>query len=224
MGGRIRVRRRVPLILLTATLAALTGCSGFLVPAGEGEPPDPTPSASASRPGIVRAGTLPPTPAPGADAPAQGAPAQTGPTSAPPGKCPASGVVVDMGPVETGMMHRAVVLTLTNCGRRPYAVDGYPWVRALGEDGRPLPVKVNQDGSYFGNDPGPKKLLLDPGLTVKSILAWVSTPEGGDLIEGEALAISAGPGLPVRVFPLEGHDIRLMDELNTTAWRTELGG
>ncbi|NEC19522.1 DUF4232 domain-containing protein, partial [Streptomyces parvus] len=161
---------------------------------------------------------------PGADAPSQGAPAQTGPASAPPGTCPRSGVVVDMGPVETAMMHWAVVLTLTNCGRKPYVVDGYPWVRALGEDGRPLPVKVNEDGSYFGSDPGPKKLLLDPGLTVKSILAWVSTPEGGDLIEGDALAISAAPGLPVRIFPLEGHDIRLMDELNTTAWRTELGG
>ncbi|MFE7138824.1 DUF4232 domain-containing protein [Streptomyces sp. NPDC057644] len=219
MNERVRVRRRVRVVLLAATLTALTGCSGFLVPAGEGERPDPAPSAAAPR-----AETLPPTPTPGADAPAYGAPAQTGPTSAPPGKCPASGVVVDMGPVETGMMHRAVVLTLTNCGRKPYAVDGYPWVRALGEDGRPLPVEVNEDGSYFGSDPGPKKLLLDPGLTVKSILAWVSTPEGGDLIEGDALAISAAPGLPTRVFPLEGHDIRLMDELNTTAWRTELGG
>ncbi|MFJ2852883.1 DUF4232 domain-containing protein [Streptomyces rubiginosohelvolus] len=219
MNERVRVRRRVRVALLSATLTALTGCSGFLVPAGEGERPDPTPSASAPR-----AETLPPTPAPGADAPAQGAPAQTGPTAAPPGTCPSSGVVVDMGPVETGMMHRAVVLTLTNCGRKPYAVDGYPWVQALGEDGNPLPVKVNEDGSYFGSDPGPKKLLLDPGLTVKSILAWVSTPEGGDLIEGDALAISAAPGLPVRVFPLEGHDIRLMGELNTTAWRTELSG
>ncbi|WP_408991841.1 DUF4232 domain-containing protein [Streptomyces sp. 1268] len=217
MNERVRVRRRVRVALLTAALTALTGCSGFLVPAGEGERPDPAPSAS-------RAGTLPPAPTPGADAPSRGAPAQTGPASAPPGKCPSSGVVVDMGPVETGMMHRAVVLTLTNCGRKPYAVDGYPWVRALGEDGSPLPVKVNEDGSYFGSDPGPKKLLLDPGLTVKSILAWVSTPEGGDLVEGDALAISAAPGLPVRIFPLEGHDIRLMDELNTTAWRTELGG
>ncbi|MFD4128922.1 DUF4232 domain-containing protein [Streptomyces globisporus] len=219
MNERVRVRRRVRVALLTATLTALTGCSGFLVPAGEGERPDPTPSVPAPR-----AETLPPTPAPGADAPAQGAPAQTGPTAAPPGTCPSSGVVVDMGPVETGMMHRAVVLTLTNCGRKPYAVDGYPWVQALGDDGNPLPVKVNEDGSYFGSDPGPKKLLLDPGLTLKSILAWVSTPEGGDLIEGDALAISAAPGLPVRVFPLEGHDIRLMDELNVTAWRTELGG
>ncbi|WNF26379.1 DUF4232 domain-containing protein [Streptomyces sp. C11-1] len=220
MGERVRIRRRASPVLPAAALLTLTGCSGFLVPAGEGEP-DPTPSTSASRPGGVHAETLPPAPAPGADAPGRGAPAEA-PTSAPPGKCPASGVVVDMGPVETAMMHRAVVLTLTNCGRKPYAVDGYPWVQALGEDGRPLPVKVNEDGSHFGSDPGPRKLLLDPGLTVKSILAWVSTPEGGDLIEGDALAISAAPGLPVRVFPLEGHDIRLMDELNTTAWRTEL--
>ncbi|MEU5371818.1 DUF4232 domain-containing protein [Streptomyces sp. NPDC005951] len=219
MNERVRVRRRGRVALLSATLTALTGCSGFLVPVGEGERPDPAPSASAPR-----AETPPPPPAPGAPAPAQGAPEQPGPTAAPPGTCPSSGVVVDMGPVETGMMHRAVVLTLTNCGRKPYAVDGYPWVQALGEDGNPLPVKVNEDGSYFGSDPGPKKLLLDPGLTVKSILAWVSTPEGGDLIEGDALAVSAAPGLPVRVFPLEGHDIRLMDELNTTAWRTELSG
>ncbi|MFI1934954.1 DUF4232 domain-containing protein [Streptomyces sp. NPDC020330] len=218
MGVCVRVRRQASAVLLAATLTALTGCSGFLVPAGEGEEREPAPSASPPRSGIVRAETLPPTPAP-----AYGDTAQTAPTSAPPGKCPASGAVVDMGPVETGMMHRAVVLTLTNCGREPYAVDGYPSVRALGEDGRGLPVKVNEDGSYFGGDPGPKKVLLDPGRTVKSILAWVSTPEGGDLIEGDALEISAAPGLPARVFPLEGHDIRLMDELNTTAWRTELG-
>ncbi|MFF8552364.1 DUF4232 domain-containing protein [Streptomyces sp. NPDC015501] len=219
MNGRGgRVRGRVPAVLTGAATVVLTGCSGFLVPAGEGERPEPAPSASAPRSGIVRAETLPPAPAP-----AHGAPVRPGPTAAPAGKCPASGVVVDMGPVETAMMHRAVVLTLTNCGREPYAVDGYPGVRALGEDGRPLPVKVNEDGSYFGGDPGPKKVLLDPGDTVKSILAWVSTPEGGDLVEGDALAVSAAPGLPGRVFPLEGHDIRLMDELNTTAWRTELG-
>ncbi|MBK3544982.1 hypothetical protein JHN56_18205, partial [Streptomyces sp. MBT60] len=61
MNERVRVRRRVRVALLSATLTALTGCSGFLVPAGEGERPDPTPSASAPR-----AETLPPTPAPGA--------------------------------------------------------------------------------------------------------------------------------------------------------------
>ncbi|MDQ0699420.1 hypothetical protein QF048_005862 [Streptomyces sp. W4I9-2] len=70
-GVCVRVRRRGAVVLSAATLTALTGCSGFLVPAGEGEP-DPTPSASG--PGIVRAETLPPTPRPrlrraGADRP-----------------------------------------------------------------------------------------------------------------------------------------------------------
>ncbi|EHM30124.1 hypothetical protein SPW_1424 [Streptomyces sp. W007] len=60
-GVCVRVPRRGAVALSAAALTALTGCSGFLVPAGEGEP-DPTPSASG--PGIVRAETLPPTPPP----------------------------------------------------------------------------------------------------------------------------------------------------------------
>ncbi|MFD4237659.1 DUF4232 domain-containing protein [Streptomyces sp. NPDC058542] len=212
---RARVRRRASAVLLTAALTALTGCSGFLVPAGEGEEPDPTPSASA--PGIVRAETLPPTPAP-----AYGATAGTGPAAAPPEKCPASGAVVTMGEVLTAMMSRAVALTLTNCGSKPYRVDGYPSVQALGEDGERLPVKVNPAGSQFGRDRGPEALTLKPGGTARSMLAWVSTQEGGELVMADALELAAAPDAGARVHPLEGHDIRYMDELNITAWRAEL--
>lgn len=72
-----------------------------------------------------------------------------------------------------------------------------------------------------GQDRGVEEVTLKPGGTVTSVLARVSTKEGGDLVEGDALEIA--PPLPARrarVFPLEGHDLRLMDELNTTAWRT----
>ncbi|MEI7030004.1 DUF4232 domain-containing protein [Streptomyces pratensis] len=220
MGERVRAPGAA--VLSAVALMALTGCSGFLVPAGEGvagPSPSASPSASLPGPGIVRAKTPPP--APGQSTPAKGALGLEAPASPPPGGCPASGVVVDMGQVQTAMMHRAVVLTLTNCGSEPYAVDGYPSIRALGEDGGPIPVKVNLAGSYFGQDPGPEPVSLAPGRSVRSVLAWVSTPEGGDLIEGDALEISAAPRVPARVFPLEGHDIRLMDELNMTAWRTE---
>uniref|UniRef100_UPI003C7A673B DUF4232 domain-containing protein n=1 Tax=Streptomyces sp. rh45 TaxID=3028726 RepID=UPI003C7A673B len=164
------------------------------------------------------------TPAPGAgattDAPAQGAPSPS-PSA---GDCPASGAVVDMGPVQTAMFHRAVTLTLTNCGKRPYRVHGYPSVRALGEDGGRIPVPVNPGGSMFGNDEGPEEVVLRPGGTVTSTLAWVSTKEGGDLIEGDALEIAAAPDAGARIFPLEEHDVRLMDELNTTAWREDTAG
>ncbi|MGP3633955.1 DUF4232 domain-containing protein [Streptomyces sp. 24-1644] len=206
-----RVRGPVSAVLFTVGALVLSGCAGFLVPAGEGEP-GPTPSpASTTAP---RASIEPPT----AGAPAQG----PSPTPTAQGGCPASGVLVDMGEVETAMFHRAVVLTLTNCGEKPYPVNGYPSVQALGEEGERLPVKVNPGGSYFGADPGAEPITLKPGGTVRSVLAWVSTQEGGDLIEGDALEIAAAPDTGVRVFPLVGHDIRLMDELNMTAWRVQV--
>ncbi len=213
----MRVRKKFSAAVITVVTLTLSGCAGFLVPAGEGEPDrDPGPTG-ASRP----APSVPARPVPGPEAgattnaPARGA---TRPAASAAG-CPASGVVVDMGPVQTAMFHRAVTLTLTNCGKRPYRVHGYPSVRALGEDGGRIPVPVNAGGSMFGNDEGPEEVMLKPGASVGSTLAWVSTKEGGDLIEGDALEIAAAPDTGARVFPLEGHDIRLMDELNTTAWR-----
>ncbi|MET7367118.1 DUF4232 domain-containing protein [Streptomyces sp. NPDC005566] len=215
----MRVRKRMTAAVITAGALALSGCSGFLVPAGEGEP-GPTPGAASTgraQTGGVRAEPFP-APSDPADAPAQGAPSPAGSTA----DCPASGARVDVGPVETAMFHRAVVLTLVNCGTKPYRVNGYPSVRALGEDGERIPVPVNAGGSMFGSDQGPKGVTLKPGKTVRSILAWVSTEEGGDLIEGDALEIAPAPDTGALVHPLEGHDLRLMDELNTTAWRTEL--
>ncbi|KAB2592433.1 DUF4232 domain-containing protein [Streptomyces arboris] len=201
---------------MVVLLTALTGCSGFLVPAGEGER-ERTPTAQAATP------TPPPpsaTPRPIADAPTQGPDPSPTPTATE--ACPASGAVVTMGEVQALLMSRAVVLTLTNCGSKPYRVDGYPSVQALGEDGERLPVKVNPAGSKFGRDQGPEALTLKPGATVKSMLAWVSTQEGGELVMADALELAAAPDAGARVYPLEGHDIRYMDELNITAWRSEL--
>ncbi|MGW3090223.1 DUF4232 domain-containing protein [Streptomyces sp. NPDC001108] len=215
-------RGRGPLaaaLLAGALGLTLSGCSGFLVPAGEGEPgPTPTdpyrvhadrlPSPFPSAP-VTTAGRPP------AERPTTPAPTPTGPAD-----CPSSGVVVDMGEVEPALGHRAVGLTLTNCGSKPYPVHGYPSVRALDEAGDPLPVKVNPGSSYMGTDRGPQQVVLEPGRKMYALLAWVSTPTGGDLIEGDALEIAPAPGLEPRVFPLEGSDVRLLDELNMTAWRT----
>lgn len=196
-------------LVLAGTLG-LSGCAGFLVPAGEGESgPSPSPTTA----GGVRATT--PSPLDIATAPARPSPTPTAT-----GGCPASGLVVDMGPVEAALGHRAVGLTLTNCGSEPHRVDGYPSVQAVDENGDALPVKVNPGSSYFGNDKGPEEVMLAPGKTMRSLLVWVSTPTGGDLLEGDALEIAPAPGLEARTFPLEGSDVRLLDEFNMTGWRT----
>ncbi|MFE7466286.1 DUF4232 domain-containing protein [Streptomyces sp. NPDC057499] len=205
------------MLLAGALGLTLSGCAGFLVPAGEGEP-GPTPSG----PYAVHPDKLP-TPFPSASVVLPGRPSTarpTAPTSTGRADCPSSGVVVDMGEVEPALGHRAVGLTLTNCGDKPYPVDGYPSVRALDEAGDPLPVKVNPGSSYMGTDRGPQQVVLKPGRSMYALLAWVSTPTGGDLVEGDALEIAPAPGLEPRVFPLEGNDVRLLDELNMTAWRT----
>ncbi|MFJ7253365.1 DUF4232 domain-containing protein [Streptomyces sp. NPDC098085] len=200
---------------------SLSGCAGFLVPAGEGEP-EPAPSA----PYRVHADPLPSSfPSVPAALPDRPPPSAQGPGPTPTAVadrtgCPPSGVVVGMGEVQAALGHRAVGLTLTNCGPKPYRVHGYPSVRALDDAGRPLPVPVNPGSSYMGTDRGPEEVVLKPGETVRSLLAWVSTPTGGDLIEGDALEIAPAPGLEARTFPLEGSDVRLLDELNMTAWRT----
>ncbi|WP_327371913.1 DUF4232 domain-containing protein [Streptomyces sp. NBC_01217] len=199
---------------------SLSGCAGFLVPAGEGEP-EPTPTASYR----VHADKLP-SPFPSASVPLPDRPPPPsaqgpGPTPTARAGCPSSGVVVDMGEVQAALGHRAVGLTLTNCGDKPYRVDGYPSVRALDDAGDPLAVPVNPGSSYMGSDPGPEEVMLKPGEAVQSLLAWVSTPTGGDLIEGDALEVAPAPGLEARTFPLKGSDVRLLDELNMTAWRTQ---
>lgn len=213
-GTRIRGAASAALIM-TGTLT-LSGCAGFLVPAGEGEA-GPTPSRTASA--GVRADRPSPLDIASEPAARPGQPVRPTPTPSATG-CPDSGLVVDMGPVEAALGHRAVGLTLTNCGGKPVRVDGYPSVQALDEKGDALPVKVNPGSSYMGQDKGPEEVMLAPGKTMRSLLAWVSTPTGGDMIEGDALEIAPAPGLEARTFPLEGSDVRLLDEFNMTGWRT----
>ncbi|MCX5139476.1 MULTISPECIES: DUF4232 domain-containing protein [unclassified Streptomyces] len=215
------IRGPVTAALVLAGALGLAGCSGFLVPAGEGEP-GPSRSPAATGPAPV----TPPSPPDIATAPADrpGAPARQAPSPTATGGCPSSGLVVSMGPVEAALGHRAVGLTLTNCGDAPHRVDGYPSVQAVDEKGDALPVKVNPGSSYFGADKGPEEVMLAPGKTMRSLLVWVSTPTGGDLIEGDALEIAPAPGLEARSFPLEGSDVRLLDEFNMTGWRTATPG
>lgn len=210
------IRRPVSAALIVAGTLTLSGCAGFLVPVGEGEPgPSPSRTAAAG----ARAAT--PSPLDLASGSAELPQAPVTPTPAPSATgCPSSGVVVDMGPVQAALGHRAVELTLTNCGSKPYRNDGYPSVQAVDDKGDALPVKVNPGASYFGPDRGPEEVMLAPGGTMTSLLVWVSTPTGGDMIEGDALEIAPAPGLEARTFPLEGSDVRLLDEFNMTGWRT----
>ncbi|PKT68320.1 hypothetical protein CW362_35760, partial [Streptomyces populi] len=53
-------------------------------------------------------------------------PSRTAPTR--PGPCPPSGLRLEAGPVDAAMGLRGMTLTLTDCGERPYEVNGRPAV------------------------------------------------------------------------------------------------
>ncbi|GGT34990.1 hypothetical protein GCM10010271_43750 [Streptomyces kurssanovii] len=143
-----------------------------------------------------------------------------------PATCPRSGVVVTTGVVDTAMGRRATVVELTNCGTRPYDVNGYPRIGALDADREALELTITHDHPYTdaGRDQGPKPLTLMPGQSVKSVLNWNNRVTSFDPVtEGAYLVVTPKEGerpqrLPFRL------DIGTSGELDVTAWARDLLG
>ncbi|MFJ8995411.1 DUF4232 domain-containing protein [Streptomyces sp. NPDC102279] len=133
--------------------------------------------------------------------------------------CPASGLRFGTGPVDAAMGLRAMTLTLTNCGKRPYVVDGYPEVVAvLGPEG----VRVTGVRAVAGTDqvpmaprdPGPKAFTLRPGERASAGLYWRMAAE-----EGSYLRVAPRKGQRAVTLPLpDPLDIGPRNTLGVTAW------
>ncbi|MCT9006228.1 DUF4232 domain-containing protein [Streptomyces rhizosphaerihabitans] len=133
--------------------------------------------------------------------------------------CPPSGLRLDTGLVDAAMGLRAVTLTLTDCGKRPYKVNGYPAIaQVLDEEGAPITGVHSVLGTdkvpMAPADPGPEPFTLNPGDSAHAALYW---------------RMAAQHGVYLRVAPQKGQDavtLRLPDYLDigpentlgTTAW------
>lgn len=115
--------------------------------------------------------------------------------------CPESGVRVAAGPSEAATGLRVLGLRLTNCGERPYDLDGYPLLRVLDTDGEPLKVEVARGSAGIatveGFDAPPEPLTLWPGETAETQLMWRNTVTGNGAPQvGESLSIAPAEGRP----------------------------
>ncbi|SFB05545.1 Protein of unknown function [Amycolatopsis marina] len=144
-----------------------------------------------------------------------------GPETLEPGVCPASGVRYEAGPVEAALGHRAVVLTMRNCGSDPRTVSGYPAIAVLNNAGVPLDIEVRHDSSYMARDPGPKTRKLEPGAELLSVVAWSATVTHGELETGAALTVSTLPGEKPQTLAVET-DLGTTGKVELTAWDVEL--
>ncbi|GAA2248894.1 hypothetical protein GCM10010145_15320 [Streptomyces ruber] len=165
----------------------------------------------------------------GCAAPAEPDPVRTSsaPPPSPSAACPASGVRIQPGPVEAAMGLRAMGVTLTNCGERPYSLNGYPDLQVLDEQREPLDVEVLEGTDPITSglgDRGPHPVTLEPGESARTVLAWRNTVTDPTTVavNGPYLRVTPTKGGPSEVIaPDGGLDVGNTGRLGTTAWDKE---
>ena len=101
---------------------------------------------------------------------------------------------------------RATDLVLTNCGSRPYVLDGYPTLRVLDADHGPLTVVVSHGSSAItpiaGFDQAPRRVTVQPGHRAVAGLLWRNTVTDVQVpaANGAYLDVTPGPGRPDQTF------------------------
>jgi hypothetical protein len=120
---------------------------------------------------------------------------------------------------------RAMPVDMVNCGTRPYTVSGYPGVRVLDNDRKPLDVKVSNGTSSIalidGLDAAPKPVTLKPGEKVVAVLVWRNTVTDSTVAatNGTYLEITPAGGQPPQtVTPHGGIDLGNTGKLGLSPW------
>ncbi|MFE9647711.1 DUF4232 domain-containing protein [Streptomyces sp. NPDC006365] len=132
--------------------------------------------------------------------------------------CPPSGVRFRTDLVEAAMGLRATSLMLTNCGSKPYELNGYPSIQVLDEAGDPLTGVRTVEGTdqvpMAPEDPGPRPLILAPGQTAYASLYWRTHYE-----KGTHLRVASEKGREATTVRASDYlDIGPENILGTTAW------
>ncbi|MEW2619497.1 DUF4232 domain-containing protein [Streptomyces sp. NPDC048106] len=139
-----------------------------------------------------------------------------------PGECPASGLRLTIDDGDAAMGLRVVGLHLENCGKRDYALDGYPLLELLDEDLAPVHgVRILQGSGGIstgtGFDQPARPLVLKPGESADSGLMWRNLTEFGTPVNVPYVRVRAKQGAaPVTVTP---HlDLGTTGKLAVRAW------
>lgn len=70
--------------------------------------------------------------------------------------------------------YRGFLLTLTNTGDRSCTVSGYPGLKLITAWGKAIPTKVTWGGTPFDWNQGPAPVVLSPGETASSDIAFAT--------------------------------------------------
>ncbi|MGW5390827.1 DUF4232 domain-containing protein [Streptomyces koyangensis] len=214
---RLPRRARLPLLLLVPALA-LTGC-GLAAelereadPARTSRPPSPEPSPTPPVPE-----TAPPAPeAPPADDPGAAE------------DCPASGFRARAAATDAAMGLRVGNVIVFNCGTETLKLKGYPVLQVLDVEREPMETEVVEGTrriSMGPEDPGPSPLVLEPGMSARSTLAWrywAVDPHTGNGLGAYLRVAPDGETKPQTVEVADGGLDVGEGVLGTTAWQYDI--
>jgi Protein of unknown function (DUF4232) len=147
--------------------------------------------------------------------------------------CPPEGVRVQAGTGDAAMGLRVLGITLTNCGKRAYPVEGYPVLRALDEDRSAFDVQVLNGANQILHtdqlpwDGPPVPIVLQPGQQAGVGIAWRNTYDDtrNPPVNVKYLEIAPVAGRPVQVIaPDGGLDLGSTGRIAVSAWQLEPSG
>jgi hypothetical protein len=164
-------------------------------------------------PGVLLAGCS--TPAPGPQ------PAATTTTTA----RPAGGPVISLGKTDAAMGLRALPIRLANCGTAPLTVTGYPALRVLDEDHKPIDVKVANGADSVALVPSldhpPTTVTLAPGQQAEATVLWKNTVTDATVVatSGTYFDVAPASGQPWQTREPDGPiDLGNTGKLGVSPW------
>ncbi|WP_162002571.1 DUF4232 domain-containing protein [Streptomyces sp. CB01881] len=145
------------------------------------------------------------------------------PTPTPTMVCSPEGVSLAAEEANAAMGLRVMGIRLTNCGTRPYTLNGHPGVRVLDAERAPLDIEVRRGSAGIATldtfDAAPKPVTLQPGESASFSLAWRNTVTSGTrpADNGRFLDVAPLPGRPRLTVPAE-LDLGTTGRLGLSAW------
>lgn len=121
---------------------------------------------------------------------------------------------------------RVMRVEMVNCGNGPYRVDGYPALRVLDGERKPMTIEV-LDGfsaitsSITGFDGAPKPVELSPGQAAAAVVVWRNAVTEASTTSTNAtyLEIAPADGQPPQVVAVDGGlDLGTTGRLGVSPW------
>lgn len=132
---------------------------------------------------------------------------------------------ITVGQVDTASGLRAVGVVLTNCGQADYTVNGYPVVRVLDGDRRPLEVTVGNGSQPVSSpdsyDAPPEPVVVKAGEHVTARVLWRNTVDDTSVpaLTGQYLEIAPAAGEAAQVVAVDGGiDLGTTGRVAVNAW------